>query len=359
VVIKLSKFALGIFSFVALTLLIIFSSDISQAVSDGVSICLNILIPSLFVFLILSDFFIQTGWLSHILKPFSFICSKLFHIHSSLGSVVFMSLVCGYPVGAKLIAQMVEAKTISDKLGERLLTFCVNAGPAFLIGGVAIPVFSSLKLGLIIFISHVTAFFIVGICSGIGKKAENLKVLTTTTAPSKALVSSVSSATKAMVNICAFVLLFSGILGMLKQIGFFNMLENIFSDFIPPGSASAIVAGILEVSSGVFLVKEVVGALSFFIVVAVTAFGGICVHLQIRSILCKTKISMKPFYLYRILYLLISLITSAILFYFVGDTEAVFSTVSNIDISADHGNPFASVLLLIFSAFVCTKLCMD
>ena len=62
-VIKLSKFALGIFSFAALAALIIFSSDVSQAVSEGVSICLNILVPSIFVFLILSDFFIQTGWL--------------------------------------------------------------------------------------------------------------------------------------------------------------------------------------------------------------------------------------------------------------------------------------------------------
>ncbi len=357
-VIKLSKFGLGIFSFAVLILLIIFSSDVSQAVSESVSICLNILIPSLFVFLILSDFFIQTGWLSHILKPFSFICSKLFHIPSSLGPAVFMSLVCGYPVGAKLIARMVEEKTISDKLGERLLTFCVNAGPAFLIGGVAIPIFSSLKLGLIIFISHITAFFIVGICSGIGKKAERLNISNVAVSPSEALVSSVRSATMAMVNICAFVLLFSGILGMLKQIGFFNALENIFSNLIPSGSASTIVAGALEVSSGVFLSKDVVGTLSFFIVVAVTAFGGICVHLQIRSILCKTKISMKLFYRYRILYLLISLFTSAILFFFIGDTAAVFSTASNITPSADHGDPFASILLLIFSAFVCVKMGM-
>lgn len=352
-VIRLSKFALGIFSFAVLALLIIFSSDVSQAVSEGISICLNILIPSLFVFLILSDFFIQTGWLSHMLKPFSFICSKLFHIPLSLGSVIFMSLVCGYPVGAKLIAKMVEEKKISNKLGERLLTFCVNAGPAFLIGGVAIPIFSSLKLGLIIFISHVTAFFIVGICSGIGKKAEHLNISNAAIPSSEALVSSVRSATKAMVNICAFVLLFSGILGILKQIGFFNALENVFSNFIPHGSASAIVAGALEVSFGIFLSKEVVGTFSFFIVVAVTAFGGICVHLQIRSILCNTKISMKSFYIYRILYLLISLITSAVLIFFIGDTAAVFSPASNITPSADHGNPFASILLLIFSAFVC------
>lgn len=357
--IRLSKWFLGGIGVLILILLLLFSAPISRSVAEGVSICLDILVPSLFVFLILSDLFVQTGILSHLLKPFGWICGKLFHLPTSLGAVLLMSLLCGYPVGARLIRNLVDQKQISPKMGTRLLCFCVNAGPAFLIGSVGIPIFGSLKLGVVLFCSHVTAFFVVGIISGFQKEeVDSFSVTVKSPSFSEALVTSVKSATNAMVNICAFVLLFSGILGLLRQIGFFHLLESISTSFlpIPSGTVSALVTGILEVSNGVVLCKQVPGAMSFFLTVVITAFGGLCVHMQIRAILSKTGVSMKPFYRYRILYIATSLVTSFILFQILEDSISVFSTNSAIIASVGQSNPYASILLLIFSVFL---LCCD
>lgn len=355
-VVRFSKLLMGGVCALILIFLLFFSSDVSCAVRDGLSICLNILVPSLFVFLILSDLFIKTGHLSQLLKPFGWFCGKLFHISSSLGPLLLMSLLCGYPVGARLIAALTKEKVMSKETGSRLLCFCVNAGPAFLIGSVAIPIFGSLQLGIVLFCSNIAAFFAVGIISGIGKKAEPLSLSNQTLNFSDALVSSVKSSTNAMVNICSFVLLFSGILGLLQQIGFFQLLETVSAPFLPSETASAFVTGMLEVSNGIVLCKQVPGALSFFLTVLITSFGGFCVHLQIRAILSKTGISMKLFYRYRILYLIVSFITSLLLFQFQEESVSVFSTNTTITAVAGHGSPAASILLLVFSVFL---LCCD
>lgn len=150
--------------------LLVWAVPVSESVKNGIDICLHTLIPSLFVFMCISSFFMKTDLLRFILYPFSLLCSKLFKTDVSLGPLLFMSLVGGYPIGAKLISELVTQGKLKRKDADRLLCFCVNAGPAFLIGAVALPIFRSQTLGLVLFVCNLISFFIIGILTGIGKE---------------------------------------------------------------------------------------------------------------------------------------------------------------------------------------------
>ena len=72
----------------------------SQGVRDGLTLCGQVVIPSLFPFLALSSFLVQSGLAQragHLLEP---ITKLLFRLPGAAGSAILMSLIGGYPVGA-------------------------------------------------------------------------------------------------------------------------------------------------------------------------------------------------------------------------------------------------------------------
>ncbi len=338
---------LALLAAATLTSLLLLSKPVSLAVLSGVSLCLKVLIPSMFVFLILSGFFMKTRMLDCFIRPFGVVCKKLFHVDASLGTLLLMSVLCGYPVGARLLSDLVLEGRLSRQTANRMLCFCVNAGPAFLIGGVCVPLFSSVSLGLVLFFSHLCAFFGVGILSGIGKSVEVVQASPERLPLSDALVDATHAATRSMAGICAFVILFSGILGLLYELGFFALLQN--------ETLCAVVTGSLEVSNGVAACKALSPRTAFLVITGITAFGGLCVHCQILSIAKKAGLSLKAFFCWRPIYCAISLgvgylLCSHITFvspaFFVFGTQAGFASKT----------PLSAVFLLILSA---TLLCCD
>ena len=151
-----------IFSFLSLLIIavvLIFSKIVSQTVIEGIKICTNLLIPSLFIFLIISEFFYRTRALNYILKPFNIISEKLFKIDRKIAPIAFFSLICGYPSGANLITNLVQEKKISKQTATRMLYFCVNSGPAFLIGGVSVALSNKITFGLILPLKRIAIDF--------------------------------------------------------------------------------------------------------------------------------------------------------------------------------------------------------
>lgn len=351
----LTKNLFSILLTAGLVLLLVFAQPIAASVSRGLSICLNTLIPSLFVFMIIADFTVRTGVIDWISRPFGILCAKLFHIDASFGTLLIMSLICGYPVGAKLLADQVASGKLSKDEASRMLAFCVNAGPAFIIGSVSVPIFGSAKLGFFLFLSHLIAFFAVGIVSGIKRKAFTVNISQQKTGYTNGLVDAVSSSCKAMLNICAFVLLFSGIIGLLELIGVIPALASLFNPSVPQELTQAGIYGMLEVSNGILLCKGLPSA--FLLAAAITAFGGLCVQFQIQSIVGKRNISMKYFYLYRPLYIFVSVLMAWIFSHLCHPAMQTMIVNSSTIPQTTSSTPLASVFLIVLSAslLLCDK----
>ena len=129
-----------LFSCSFLLLLLIYSKDCFNLASKGLLIWYQNMIPTLFPFMVLSGFLVRTGIsykIGKFLQPFLCI---LLPLPPHMLYVVFMGFLCGFPMGAKIVADMIEKEQISMKEGQYLLSFCNNIGPLYMMGYV-IPLF--------------------------------------------------------------------------------------------------------------------------------------------------------------------------------------------------------------------------
>ena len=108
-----------------------FPEDAFQASASGVTLWFFHVLPSLLPFMILSDFFIHTGLASVLLQKTKGIFRFLFGL-SMYGSYAFLlGLFCGYPMGAKLTADLFAEGKITKSEAQYLLTIC-NFRPSFM-----------------------------------------------------------------------------------------------------------------------------------------------------------------------------------------------------------------------------------
>lgn len=124
--------------------------------------CLNaISVWALNVLPMLLPFFIFTRIIVSICPPKKSVLDKPFKkfYNTPNGSflIFFLSVISGYPMGAKLISNMYENKYIDNDDALSMLSFCSISGPMFMIGTVGVSIFHSYKTGLIIMIANLLA----------------------------------------------------------------------------------------------------------------------------------------------------------------------------------------------------------
>ena len=123
-----------------LFVLLFYSKDCISLASNGLLIWYQNMIPSLFPFMVLSGFMVRSGLslkIGHWMQP---VLGIFFRLPSHMLYAVFMGFLCGFPMGAKIVADMLEKEQITLKEGEYLLAFCNNIGPLYMLGYV-IPLF--------------------------------------------------------------------------------------------------------------------------------------------------------------------------------------------------------------------------
>lgn len=291
----------------------IFSSYSTTGAKIGLNYCLETLIPSLFPFIIVSLFAVYSGVSEKLGKLLSPITKILFGLPGEAGSAILIGLLGGYPTGANGIMALYKKGVISKRQTEKMLYFTVVAGPAFIINVIGEILLNNKKLGFILFLSHIIPVFILGgLCKFLFKEDKDSKDEKNTDdnfqfdlSISDALILSSVKAYQNMFSICTLVILFSSILEIIQNSRintiFLEMLRNIG---INSNVAQSIVPLLLEITRGSFSSIKFhlsLPFLSFFL-----AFGGICVHMQIFSIIKNFPISKFKFIMFRLLHGILS-----------------------------------------------------
>ena len=123
-----------LFFYICLLLFLLFHpKEALTGVKNGLGLWLNIMIPTLLPFLILTGALLKTGNIRKLLKPSAFFWKTFFGLSPAGAYVLIQGLLCGYPMGAKLAHDLYINQQISRREGEYLLTFSCNASPAFII----------------------------------------------------------------------------------------------------------------------------------------------------------------------------------------------------------------------------------
>ncbi len=345
---RLLKWLTPIFWFGVMVLVLIYSAPLAKGIGDGITLCLTRLIPSLFAFMIISSFLMSSGIAKRMLRFAVNPIAKLFCVPQEVATIFLLSLIGGYPIGAKLLSDGVKRGEIAPETAQRALAYTVNCGPAFLICAVSYPLFGNRMTGVIITLSQVFAATMVGILSRRRQTAASPFCPASQTprqslSYSSLLIQSVESTIRSLALICGFCCLCSGVIEVFEQVDWFDKLSRWLSPLSQTG-AKSLLLGMIEVTNGCDAMR---GAPSFFVILLITGFGGLSVHLQIKGLIGRLKI--RYFYGYRPVYLCFSLLFGWVWVRFFGGSIAVFGIRDQMLPKPNIVSPFFSILLILLS----------
>lgn len=271
--------------------LIINENAIQNSIINAVNRCLNVIIPSLFTYMSLSGIIIGSKIYTYISKPFYPIAKYIFNIPEELFFVFILGNIFGYPIGAKLLTQLVQENKISRKSAEIMNCFSFGGGPAFFTGTIGLTVFYNSKVGIIIFASSLITNMILALIMCRIYKIEYNPSHEVPVFSSDILIDSVISAGKSLFIICITIIFCSAIIGIIDT---HNTLEWIgLSD-----NTCVLLKSIIEVSVLSELQSNSYTLIP--IISAICSFGGICVLAQVNAIVGKTY-SQNKFYISRLI----------------------------------------------------------
>ncbi len=294
---------LGLGLLCAALALVLWPEKSTQAMRDGLQLCGNVILPSLFPFFVLSSLVVELGltrYLGRLLEP---VMAPVFRVNGSCAAALALGAVGGYPVGARTAIQLYESGQCSRTEAERMLAFCNNSGPAFILGAVGAGVFGSGTAGLLLYLAHLLASMLVGILFRFYKPDQGPMTRRSrspqfqTASFSRAFTHSVTGSLQSILNICAFVLFFMVFLRILTDAGVLPALARGLSALLSPLGltplwAQRLLTGMVELSSGVTSLTE--GTLSGRLSMAAFMLGwaGMCVHCQVLAFLGDSGLSM-------------------------------------------------------------------
>lgn len=324
--------------FISTVLIFIKPDEIKGGVRDGLLLCAEIIIPSLFPFTIISLFLFKSGIIQFLGKLISPITKQLFHLDENTIGIVFLSFISGYPVGARLINELYENKCISLKKAETMLYYSVNGGPAFIVIAIGCGLLNNEKLGFILLSAHILSAII--ICFTVARfesKEESTPSNFKKEKVMSAFVNSVADSTSTMFAICSWVVIFSVI----------NVIIDIFCKGI---ELNVFLSSIFEVTNGIKKLSTVgtVPAISFAL-----GFAGFSVHMQVLSSFKTLRISMIPFLIFRAINGLLSAIICSIILHFFPIARQTFSSFNETAVASNSCSiPLFFALILTSVSFM-------
>ena len=277
------KKSLSLLFILALGLLLLLQPErASDAAREGLALCAGTVIPSLFPFMAVVSMLLQLGLadsLQGFCAPFM---GPLFRMRGVCALPLLTGLLGGYPAGAKTAADLYRQGRLTRREAELLLGFCDNCGPAFLLGFAGAGIRGSARAGVWLYLVHVGSALLTGMVLCRLQRDRGAPLLAGRSIASpvsvpQALTSAVSGSAGAMVNICAFVVLFRVLAGLL------------------PEGTPPLLAGVLEMVTGVAGLQP--GREGFVSAAALTAWGGLSVHCQGLSSILPAGLSARTHWL--------------------------------------------------------------
>lgn len=297
--------------------LLLFPTEAITACKEGIHLCGNVIIPSLFPFFVLSSLTVDLGLATCLGRLFAPVMYPLFRVPGEGAAALTLGFIGGYPVGARTTLSLYEKGLCSSSEAERMLAFCNNSGPAFILGVVGAGIFSSSKAGLLLYLAHASASLCVGILFRFYKAEGTSRRGNSPTPPqfeccrfSAAFTGAVSRSFTSTLNICAFVLFFTVLIRLLSLTGILPFFAGLLGILLTPMGfpvewGERLLIGIIELASGVWSLSGN-GANQLGLAAFMLGWAGLSVHCQVLSFLGESDLSIRPYFLGKLLHGLFS-----------------------------------------------------
>ena len=292
---------LGLALLCATLALMLYPRPSMEAAKSGLALCYNVIIPSLFPFFVLSSLVVELGLAGYLGRLLEGLMRPLFHVSGACASAFALGFIGGYPVGAKTAISLYENGMCTKTEAERLLAFCNNSNPVFLISVLGVGVFGSVRAGVWLWLIHVLSALLTGLVfRGSGKSASRQEL--TRRPPfravsfAEAFTGAVRSSLAGILSVCAFVVFFYVLAQPLTAVG---------------GRLGAVLVAALELFSLTPLLTA--DAFGFLLAAAAAGWGGLSVLCQTLAVLEGSGLRLRNCFLGKVVQSAFSLLLAALL----------------------------------------------
>ena len=274
-----------------LLFLLCYPAEALAAARNGLKLWLETLLPTLLPFMILTGILVHTDWITKILQPTAPFFKVVFGLSPGGAYVFLLGLLTGYPMGAKLTADLYYAGKISRQEAEYLLTFCNNPSPAFLITYVGHTCLEGkLYIGFLVGILFLSDMICMCFFRFTFYRKNSLLSFCTPKTSEQEYTSAglldfvIMNSFETMAKLGGYILMFS-------------ILSAAISHFwYLPAQGKYILLGLIEVTTGLhgLLLSGFSYSLRVLLALCMSAFGGFCIMAQTKSVLGK-ELSLHPY----------------------------------------------------------------
>ncbi len=245
---------------------------IRMAAAEALGLCGRSVIPALFPFLVLSTLLVSLDFGELVSPWFAGLMTPLFRLPGSAGSALALGLAGGYPIGAQTAVQLYREGVLTRAETERLLAFCNNSNPVFLISVLGAGVFGSVRTGVWLWLIHILSALLAGLLFRGKRSPAHQRPARKTTCQrvsfAAALVGAVKGGLMGMLSVCAFVIFFYVLASPLAALG---------------GRLGPVLVGLTELFSLTPLIPP--DGFGFVLAAGCAGWGGLSVLCQTAAVL--------------------------------------------------------------------------
>ena len=282
-----------LFLLTILTLYLLNSNIVISSILEYTELFIKKLFPTSFIIYIVSSLLINYQIIEFISK-----LSK----NPGILYVTLMSIICGFPSGAKNIKELSEKNYISKDTCNYLLKFTHFPNPLFILG--SISQLLNINITLKIYLSLLLSNFIIALVA-YKKTTSNSIPHPTQLNFSSALSNAITSSFKLQLLIYGTNL-------------FFHLIAVIINNYIKTEPLIfVIINGIFDLIKGIYSVSLISSEIiKCVLIITFISFGSISIHIQIKSIITDANLNYKVFLQGRLFATTIAIISFLIIYKF-------------------------------------------
>ncbi len=263
----------------------------SAACMQGITLWAGAVLPALFPYFVLTSMLTKMGAADKLSARLSPAARKV-KLPGCAAYCFLLSVLSGYPVGARTIADLQAQGALDSKAAARVSLLCSTSGPMFLLGSVGGAMFQDMRAGGILLASHLLGVLIVYlVLLPFLPRLPETPALQSTPREEDVFGKSVQGAIFSILTVGGCIALFSVLGRAADDLHATAPLCALFSPLLGDAGAHALVAGLLEATRGCALLASSGSTLALPAAAFIVTFGGACILAQQLTFLKKAGVN--------------------------------------------------------------------
>lgn len=308
-----------IFLILIFLLMLLLNTSTKNGTIIGLNIWLNNIVPVLFPYILIINIIMLFEAFTTVSFFIYHFFSKIFKVSKNGCFCIIVGFLCGFPIGIKLINDMVSDKKLTPSEGNYLATFCNNISPSFYLNIVISGNFmqnsdyiNNYYNPLLHIIFILLPYLASIICSFIYRFLHKVDIINLCEQNTKKQPNTPENISSCILNT------FDSLFTIGGYIIIFSIISNILLTRINlPPIYNSILNTFIDITNSAILFKNQSARLLITILIPLCSFGGISALFQALSFIKHKELSKKIFVTYRFINLVISFLFSNIIYFLI------------------------------------------